>query len=199
MSTAKRSVLTIGHSNHPIDHFVGLLRRHGVEVLVDARSYPYSKFAPQLDMPALKAAIQRSDMKYLFLGRELGGRPNGDEFYDSEGHVLYGRVAEAPFFREGLERLLRGVQTYRVALLCSEENPLHCHRRLLVGRVLGKHGVAVEHIRGDGNLQTEEALAAMEPRVCSAQTPLFEGSRETEWRSTQSVLHRGRLPHSSRP
>ena len=92
------------------------------------------------------------------MGRELGGRPAGAEFYDQEGHVLYSRVAESSLFLEGLERLQEGLREFRLALLCSEENPAACHRRLLVGRVLAERGVAIDHIRGDGRLQSEAEL-----------------------------------------
>ena len=87
-------------------------------------------------MTALKLALQEAGIRYLYLGRELGGRPEGDEFYDDEGHVLYDRVAATCLFQEGLSRLERGIREYKVAMLCAEENPAACHRRLLVGRVL---------------------------------------------------------------
>jgi uncharacterized protein (DUF488 family) len=98
----------------------------------------------------------------LFLGKELGGRPESSEFYDAEGFVLYSRIAESPLFLEGIERLITGITTYRVALMCGEENPANCHRRLLVGRVLAKRGVSVRHIRGDGTVQDEDELAQEE-------------------------------------
>ncbi|HEX3372223.1 MAG TPA: DUF488 domain-containing protein, partial [Candidatus Acidoferrales bacterium] len=154
-SPACPRVLTIGHSNHTMEHFVGLLKAHGIQVVVDERSQPYSKYATQFDQDLLKIALQNVGVRYLYLGRELGGRPEGDEFYDEDGHVLYDRVAASGIFKEGLGRLEKGIREYTVAMLCAEENPSTCHRRLLVGRVLLEHGVRVEHIRGDGRLQTD--------------------------------------------
>ena len=112
-------VLTIGHSNHDLNHFLALVRDHQVEVIVDTRSQPYSKYSPHFDQAALRDALTEVGVKYVYMGRELGGRPSGTQFYDEEGHVLYVRVAESPLFVEGLKRLEKGLQTHRVALLCS--------------------------------------------------------------------------------
>src|SRR5205085_6180126 len=130
--------------------------------VADTRSQPYSKYSPQYDVTELKRALVENGFRYIYLGRELGGRPDGKEFYDADGHVLYARVAESPAFLEGIARLESGMRDFRVALLCSEENPAGCHRRLLIGRVLEKRGVVVDHILGDGRLQSEEELAAQE-------------------------------------
>lgn len=92
---------------------------------------------------------------------------------------MYSRIAESPFFLDGIDRLMKGIKTYRVAVMCSEENPANCHRRLLVGRVLAKRGVSVRHIRGDGAIQDEDELAREEHRGKGeqAQLSLFESKR----------------------
>jgi len=189
-------VLTIGHSNHTVEHFVSLLKMHGVEVVVDERSQPYSKYATQFDQEALKLALQLAGIRYLYLGRELGGRPDGDEFYDEEGHVLYDRVAATSLFREGVKRLEKGIREYRVAMLCAEENPAGCHRHLLVSRVLLERGIHVEHIRGDGRLQTEDEIAA-EVNPDRDQLTLFQKAEEEPWKSIPSVLRKKRPNNSS--
>src|SRR5262249_55566804 len=114
------TILTIGHSNHSIEKLVGLLEANNVEVVVDTRSQPYSRYTSQFNREALESAIAAAGMRYLYLGRELGGRPDGGEFYDSEGRVLYRKVAESGMFREGIERVRAGSERYRVALLCAE-------------------------------------------------------------------------------
>jgi uncharacterized protein (DUF488 family) len=196
-AAASPRVLTIGHSNHTMEHFLGLLKSHGVEVVVDTRSQPYAKYATQFDHEALKLALQDAGIRYLYLGRELGGRPKGDELYDEEGHVLYDRVAASYLFQEGLMRLERGIREYKVALLCAEENPAACHRRLLVGRVLLDHGIQVEHIRGDGRIQTEDEVAAeVDPR--RDQLSLFQKVEAEPWKSIPSVLRKKR-PNSETP
>jgi uncharacterized protein (DUF488 family) len=185
-----RRLLTVGHSSHPLDRFLALLHGHGVEVLIDVRSSPYSRFAPQYNREAMKAALARQGIRYGFLGRELGGRPEGERFYDDEGHVLYGRVAASPLFAAGLARLERGLDRYCVAIMCSEEDPTHCHRRLLVTRVLLDREVDVVHVRGDGRVQRDGELGAF------GQGDIFNGFEENAWRSTRSVSPR-RAPISS--
>ncbi len=184
------SLMSIGHSNVSFETFVDLLKVHGVEVVADVRTAPRSRYVPHFDTKHLREALAEAGVKYVFLGRELGGRPDGNEFYDEEDHVLYGRVAESDFFASGLERLLDGAKRFRVAMLCSEEDPLNCHRHLLIGRVLASRGVTVEHIRGDSSVQTEEALAQSEAGE-EPQPALFGSpSKERLWRSTRSVSRR---------
>jgi hypothetical protein len=188
--------LTIGHSNHPFERFLGLLRDQRVEIVADTRSQPYSKYASQYDQEAMKASLDESRIQYLFFGRELGGRPRGAEFYDAEGHVLYDRVAASPLFQAGLARLEKLLREFRVALLCGEENPAGCHRRLLIGRVLGLHGFDIQHIRGDGRLQPETDLLREETGGDS-QLSLFEHDVIREWKSIPSVLPKKRQSSSS--
>src|ERR1700687_2526120 len=188
---ASARVLTIGHSNHPIAHFLDLLKSRSVQVVADTRSHPYSEYATQFDQKPLRNTLEGEGIRYVFLGRELGGRPDGDEFYDDDGHVLYGRVAETELFQEGLSRLEKGIREYKVAVLCAEENPAACHRRLLVGRVLLDCGIQVEHIRGDGRLQTEEKMAAeVDPN--RDQLTLFQKVEAEPWKSIPSVLRKKR-------
>ncbi|HTW92060.1 MAG TPA: DUF488 domain-containing protein [bacterium] len=183
-------VFTIGHSNVTQEAFVALLKTHNIEVLVDVRSAPYSKYVPHFNGDALKQAVLKAGIKYLYLGAELGGRPRERGFYDEKGHVRYDLIAESPEFREGIERLLRGIREHRVALMCNEEDPHECHRRLLVGRVLTARGVTVLHIRGDGRVQAEAELAEAERKHAPPEVQQefgFVTKEKPEWKSTRSV------------
>lgn len=195
----ERHIFSIGHSDHSLENFLNLLSDYHIEVLVDVRSHPYSKFVSHFNMKAIKEGLKKAGIKYLHLGQELGGRPNGKEFYDTEGYVLYFRVAESPSFLRGIKRLENGIKKYRVAIMCSEEDPSGCHRRLLVGRVLADMGIVLDHIRGDGRLQTEEEITKneMSRHNDERQARLFEEPGEIKWKSIQSVLLRGQRPSSS--
>lgn len=182
------TVYTIGHSSHSFETFAGLLAGHGIEVVVDTRSSPYSKFAPQFAREALQRDLTACGIKYIFLGEELGGRPRGDDFYDASGRVLYGKRQSDASFLAGIERLERGMERFRVALMCGEEDPAHCHRRLLVGRVLVERGHELLHIRADGRLETEREVAQESNKpLVTAQPALFAELDEDQWRSTASV------------
>ena len=194
----EQRLFTVGHSNHSLEAFIGLLKRHGVAALVDVRSQPYSRHAPHFGRRQLEAASETYGIGYVFLGEELGGRPVGDEFYDAAGYVLYDRLARSPGFLDGIRRLEEELRRRRAAIVCSEEDPAGCHRRLLVGRVLAARGVAMYHIRGDGRIQMEGDLRAaeMDARRAAGQLPLFDTVEEPEWKSTRSVSRR-RPPPSS--
>ena len=192
----QREIYTLGHSNHSIDTFMHLLHCLNIQVVVDIRSKPISQVVPHFNRKSLEGALKSAGFKYMYLGKDLGGRPESKEFYDADGHVLYGLVARTPAFNKAIDRLLRGIQRYRVALLCSEENPTNCHRRLLVGRVLLNHGVRIQHIRGDGRIQMEEEFLSGES---NDQLALFERKESDEWRSTQSVLPGKARNNSSEP
>ncbi|MCA1704770.1 MAG: DUF488 domain-containing protein [Actinobacteria bacterium] len=177
-----QSIWTIGHSSHEMPRFVKLLQDACIDVVADVRSQPFSRFNPHFNREPLRTALREPDIRYVFLGGELGGRPPESEFYDGDGHVLYGCVAETSRFRAGLERLLDGAASYRVAMMCSEEDPTNCHRRLLITRVLVDKGVLVVHLRGDGTKVAESVLTSADP----VQPPLFE-EEDPAWRSTRSV------------
>jgi uncharacterized protein (DUF488 family) len=178
--------------------FLDLLRQHRVEAVVDVRSRPYSKYTPHFSGDALRAALRDAEVTYVFLGGELGGRPDEDEYYDDQDHVLYWRLAESPRFLEGIGRLEAGIERFRVAIMCSEDDPIGCHRRLLVGRVLAVRGIAVEHIRGSGIVETEEQVASREA-AARPQLALFDEPEEVTWRSIRSVSRSARPGTSSEP
>ena len=191
---------TIGHSNHPLDVFLDLLTRHRIEVLADVRSSPYSRYASKVNRETIRPALRGRAIEYHFFGDRLGGRVDDPTCYDAAGHVLYGRVAESPGFRQAIEQLLDEAGQARLTILCGEEDPTDCHRRLLVGRVAQQHCVCVMHIRGDGRIQSEEQLAAEQRfRKTKGQLNLFETEETGEWKSTQSVSPKKAPPNSSIP
>lgn len=158
MSEPAETVYTIGHSTHPLETFMGLLKQHSVSAIADVRSSPFSRYNPQFNKDALERALKANGIKYVFLGRELGARSDDPSCYEN-GRVQYGRLAKTELFETGLSRVMRGAQTHRIALMCAEKEPLDCHRTLLVARALVERGVPVTHIWADG--QTESHGDAM--------------------------------------
>jgi uncharacterized protein (DUF488 family) len=160
-------VLTIGHSTHPYERFLALLRQAGVTAVADVRTEPYSRHFPQFNSDVLKGELRLDGIAYSFLGEELGGRPKGQQFY-CDGVADYEKMATTEEFQKGLDRVVEGAKRYRIALMCSEHDPLDCHRCLLVGRALAKRGVAVKHILPDGAIiehaQIEDRLLKISGR-----------------------------------
>ena len=170
-------IWTVGHSTHPVDELMALLRDERIEVLTDVRSQPYSRRNPQFRQENLKASLEQAGLRYVFLGAELGGRPPEREFRDATGHVRYDLVRGTERFRAGLQRLLTGAASYRVVVMCSEEDPARCHRRMLITPALVERGVDVRHIRGDGSVVGEGEFGQRGPGVPEVpggtQPPLF--------------------------
>jgi uncharacterized protein (DUF488 family) len=156
MNISRYPVLTIGHSTHSADAFVKLLKQHQITAVADVRSSPYSRFSPQFNREALPQTLKKHDIKYVFLGLELGARSTDLSCYEN-GRVQYARLAQTELFHSGIERILRGATEYRIALMCAEKEPLECHRTLLVARALVEQGVQVEHILANGKSESHEA------------------------------------------
>ena len=152
LSQMTLEIYTIGHSTQGLEQFLERLGRHRITALADVRSAPYSRHNPQFNREELRSALRAHDIRYVFLGKELGARSDDDCCYVND-KVQYGLLAKTPLFRSGISRLLEGAQTFRISLMCAEKDPLDCHRTILVSRELEKSGCKITHILGDGSLE----------------------------------------------
>lgn len=150
-------IFSIGHSTLALADFIRLLRLHSIDAIADVRSSPYSKRFPHFNRPALREALGTYGVRYAFLGEELGGRPIRQLDY-TDGTADYEKMGKASEFCAGIDRLLDGSDRHRIAMMCSEQNPMDCHRCLLVGRRLADLGVRVGHILKDGTIQTQSQI-----------------------------------------
>jgi len=148
---------TIGHSNHAIEKFIGLLRQHGIKTLCDVRTHPFSRFSPQHSQKLLKASMADAGIDYIFLGKELGGRSNNPACY-RDGVVQYELLAEQPCFTEGIKNLMQEMGHHCTTVMCAERDPIQCHRALLVAQSIFESGTPVNHIHPDGSLETHEEM-----------------------------------------
>ncbi len=202
MNAAGASVLTIGHSTHDSEAFVALLQRYGVTEMADVRSSPYSRFNPQFNREALANRLVACGIKYAFLGQELGGRPDDASCYEN-GRVRYDLVNKTRSFQRGLERILRDIANHRIALMCSEKEPLECHRTLLVAQALQAQGVAVEHILADGELETHAAamdrLLSLhdDPRQADLFRPRDERIARAIAKQIERIAYKNKVPSAS--
>jgi len=146
---------TIGHSNLSVDRFVNLLRLGQVNTLCDVRSIPYSRYNPQFNRESLKTSLAALDIKYLYLGDVLGGRSKNPQHYRNS-KLQYSLVASTPEFVNAIDRVFEVAQTHRVVLMCSESDPINCHRAILIYRHLRKRDVDLIHILGSGELEPQD-------------------------------------------
>ena len=156
-------IYTVGHSNQEASELVELLLKHGIKIVVDVRSSPYSQYTPQFNRETLGQTLEDCGIDYAFAGEYLGGRPKDPTCYkngelpppkaDYLKLVDYGEVAKRPWYKKGIARLLEIAGERRTAILCSEEDPNECHRHHLIAQTLLSMGVGVWHIRRGGDLE----------------------------------------------
>jgi len=170
MAEKHNPIFTIGHSNATTQQLFSLLEKNNVQLLTDVRSTPYSRHSPQANREAIQSEARRSGIKYVFMGEYLGGKPKEVNPYDEIGNLDYSKLAATDRFTQGMRRLVEGAARYRICLLCAEEDPVRCHRGLLISRELAKLGIEVRHIRHDGKLELQTDL---ERRIPPVQKGLF--------------------------
>jgi uncharacterized protein (DUF488 family) len=149
------ALFTIGYSGLDTTRFVELLRASDVDVVCDVRSTPYSTYKPDFSRGTFREFLNRAGIKYTFMGDQLGARPKDRSCYVA-GQATYERIAEAQFFRTGLDRLRTGVKKLNLALVCSERDPIECHRAVLVCRHLPELRSIIHHIHTEGSVEAQE-------------------------------------------
>lgn len=149
---------TIGHSNQSEERLLNLLCQHQIEILVDVRSVPYSRYSPHHNRESLEVSIPAAGIRYVYAGDYLGGRPDEARCYDANGHIDYLAVQEQGFYKIGISRLIDYIRSARVAIMCSEEDPNQCHRHKLIAQTLIQLGFEPRHIRSDGRLEIATLL-----------------------------------------
>jgi len=190
LNEAMDYIFTIGHSNISFEQLLKQLQAFEIEAVADVRSQPYSKYSPHFSRNALTAQLEDAGITYEFMGHQLGGRPDGQDFYDEQGHVRYDKWSEDERFLDGIASLESIAKRRRWAVLCSEGDARACHRHLLLARVLADRGwpkTNIIHIGPDGTCISEDSLPE--------QHDLFGGT--VSWRSPQSVLQRAQPSTSS--
>lgn len=157
MSQDEKRLFTVGHSSMEADDFVRLLEKHAVKLLIDVRSQPVSGRFPHFNGAALSRILERNGIGYLLLGEELGGRPDDPGAYRPDGAVDYRKRRKSYAFGAGIERVEREVEKGRLALMCAEDDPIECHRFLMICPELVTIGLQPWHIRRDGSVKGQES------------------------------------------
>jgi uncharacterized protein (DUF488 family) len=174
-------VFTIGYSTRLFSEFADLLNAHGVTVLCDVRSSPYSGRNPAFSRAELDAALRKLRIRYVFLGEEFGARPSDPQCYVN-GQARYERIAQRAAFQAGIQRVLAGISKHRPVLMCAEREPTECHRTILVSRHLAKRSIEVRHIIGPNQCEAHEALERRLVRILGLEPPPMFATDDA-WRS----------------
>ena len=177
-NTDRPIIYTVGHSNHPIDFFLELLQTARVNCIVDVRSVPASAYSSQYNQEFLKSFLKQNQVTYLHFADEFGARQADSDLLDSEGILDFEKVRKTRLFQQGLERIWQGVEKgFKIAIMCSESEPLDCHRFSMISIGLENDGFEVRHILKDKSIKTnleleQELLKKYEKKI--PQNSLFE-------------------------
>lgn len=150
-------LFTIGYSGHNAASFIDLVIENNIDVVCDVRSTPFSAYKPDFSRAPFKAHLNKVGVKYKFLGDQLGARPSDRSCYVA-GQATYERISKSDFFLEGLKRIKTGIRSLNLALVCSERDPIECHRAILVCRNLPEIYDCITHIHTDGRTESQSDL-----------------------------------------
>ena len=181
----QENLYSIGHGNKNIEKFIEELKNFNIKYLIDIRSKPYSKFNQQFNQDELKDSLSQENIKYTFLGKELGGLPEDPSCY-TEGNVDYDKLKKKTIFKDGLKRLItaddKGI---KVAIMCSESKPEECHRAKLIGEELTKFDINLNHITKD---QAKEKYKNLTYLMLYSVSPIIKSAFTAELKNTESYL-----------
>ena len=154
-SDIMKLIYTIGHSNYDTDYFMSLLFKFKVNTIVDVRSVPFSKYVPHFNKDNIKGLLNNFGIHHIYMGEELGIIKDNPSLLSKEGYLDFDKVKETELFQKGITRINAGFSKgYTIAIMCTEKDPIDCHRSILIGWELHKEKHEITHILTDGSLET---------------------------------------------
>ena len=155
-------IYTIGHSNYTVERLIDMLRHYNINCVVDIRGTPYSKYNVQFDKETIRYTLSKAGFIYIYMAKELAAKRINKESYNEEGYSDFEKVIKEKEFLEGIERLKNGCNKgYNIVLLGAMQEPIRCHRAILVGKALRKHGFNVKHILDDYSTASQDDIEQM--------------------------------------
>lgn len=155
-------IYTIGHSNYTMERLIDMLKYYNINCVVDIRGTPYSKYNIQFDKEAIRYTLTNAGFVYIYMGEELAAKRIRKDSYNNEGYSNFEEVIKEEEFKRGVERLKNGCEKgYKIVLLGAMQDPIRCHRSILVGRELVKNDFDVKHILDDYSIATQDDIEEM--------------------------------------
>lgn len=154
-------LFTVGHSTYPLEDFINLLKKNDVQYIIDVRSTPYSKYAPQYNSNILEKELNKHKIRYFHMGKFFGARQTEKRYYNAEGYLDFELFRESDAFKKGVNNIEIGLKKYNIALMCTEKHPIDCHREIMVARGFELAGIDVKHILPDGSVISQQEVNRM--------------------------------------
>ena len=177
------TLFTLGHSSLELGEFLSVLVLHKIPMICDVRSRPVSFRFPQFNREPLEAGLSVAKIHYQFLGETLGGRPGDPQVYRENGMVDYLARRKSPDFCAGVDHAIEMSRSQNIAIMCAEEDPLQCHRFLMICPELIKRGAGPVHIRRGGALESqlaaEDRLLKLHDLAAFTSDSLFVSERDS--------------------
>ena len=165
-------IYTVGHSTHPIEYFLKLIQEYAIDCLVDVRSVAASARNPQYNKQPLANYLKNNNITYLHFAEEFGARQTDPDLLDENGKVDFEKVRKSWHFKHGVDRLWAGIEKgHKIALMCSESDPLDCHRFSMITVALQREGFQVRHIMKDKTLKNTSDLEKVLLKKYAAKVP----------------------------
>lgn len=154
-----RILYTIGHSQHDVEYFIDMLRKYDINYVLDVRSTPYSQFAENYNRENIRAILKKAGIEYSFMGSYFGARPENRTLYSKDGYLDFEKARNSVKFQNGVNNVIKGIgEGNNITLMCTEKDPIECHRAIMVARTFFERGVDVQHILADSSLQSHDVL-----------------------------------------
>ena len=168
-------IYTIGCSNRSQDELLTALKKYSIQVVVDVRSVPYSSFTPQFNQEPLRKLLTDNKIIYISFANEFGARRIENSVYINNT-VDFNKVSQLDIFKKGVDRVLDGLKKgYVIALMCTEYNPIDCHRFSMVSRAFSKiPNISITHILNENKCISNEELEEKMLNEFKLQPELFE-------------------------
>ena len=152
-------IYTIGHSNYSADKLIDMLKFHNINCVVDIRGTPYSKYNIQFNKETIRQTLINHGFIYIYMAKEFAVQRENKSLYLKEGYADFEKVMHDKDFLDGVERLKVGINKgYRIVLIGAMQDPINCHRCILLGRALREEGFNVKHILDDYSLASQEQM-----------------------------------------
>ena len=137
-------IYTIGYEKSKVEDLISTLTNNSIDVVVDVRSIPYSKYYPSYNKEYFGKKLHDNNIKYLFMGDKLGAKNFSLDTVEGSNKIDYSKIRMKKTFQEGINRLHNGIKKFNICLFCSEKDPIFCHRNILICKEL--KGYEVLHL-----------------------------------------------------